>query len=86
MSQLVTVKDAAIQLSCSEAAIRKWIYQGKLPRVKVGRLTRLRQRDIDSLINDGLGAPRNPSGSPLASLGGIRSDDSRCPPQDWSPS
>jgi excisionase family DNA binding protein len=51
----VTVKDAAIQLSCSEAAIRKWIYQGKLPRVKVGRLTRLRQRDIDSLITDGLG-------------------------------
>ena len=63
MSQLVTVKDAAIQLSCSEAAIRKWIYQGKLPRVKVGRLTRLRQRDIDSLINDGLERREIPPGA-----------------------
>ncbi len=54
MDQLVTVKDAARLLSCSEAAIRKWVYQRRLPVVKVGRLTRLRQRDLEALVTSGL--------------------------------
>ena len=55
MNQLVTVKDAAGLLSCSEAAIRKWIYQRRLPVVKVGRLTRLRLSDLEALVTNGLG-------------------------------
>ena len=55
MDRLLSVKEAAALLSCSEAAIRKWIYQRRLPRVKVGRLTRLRQRDVEALVSDGLG-------------------------------
>jgi len=51
----VTVKEAAELLACSEAAVRKWIYQGRLPKVKVGRLTRLRQSDVEALISDGSG-------------------------------
>lgn len=54
MEQLLTVKQAAALLVCSEAAIRKWIYQRRLHRVKVGRLTRLRQSDIEALVSDGL--------------------------------
>ena len=53
MDQLVTVKRAADLLSCSEAAIRKWIYLRRLRRVKVGRLTRLRQCDVEAFIKDG---------------------------------
>ena len=54
MEQLVTVKEAAHLLSCSEAAIRKWLYQRRLPTVKVGRLIRLRLSDLEALIARGL--------------------------------
>jgi excisionase family DNA binding protein len=54
MDQLMTVKQAAEALSCSEAAIRKWIYQRRLPAVKVGRLTRLRASDLEALLAKGL--------------------------------
>ena len=54
MDQLLTVKQAAQQLACSEAAVRKWIYQRRLPAVKVGRLTRLRLGDLEALVTKGL--------------------------------
>ena len=54
MEQLVTVDDAARLLSCTPAAIRKWLSQGRLPRVKVGRLARLRAEDIADVIAHGL--------------------------------
>ena len=54
MDQLVTVKEAARLLSCSEAAVRKWLYQRRLPAVKVGRLTRLRLGDLEALVAKGL--------------------------------
>ena len=54
MEQLLTVKEAAKMLSCSEAAIRKWVYQRRLPVVKVGRLTRLRLSDLETLVERGL--------------------------------
>jgi excisionase family DNA binding protein len=50
----VTVKEAAELLACSEAAVRKWIYQHRLPKVKVGRLTRLRLGDLEALVSGGL--------------------------------
>jgi excisionase family DNA binding protein len=56
MDRLLTIKEAAELLACSEAAIRKWIYQRRLPHVKVGRLTRLRQRDVEALVTKGLGS------------------------------
>ncbi len=46
MDGLLSIKDAAGSLACSEAMLRNWIHQGKLPRVKVGRLTRIRQEDL----------------------------------------
>ena len=54
MEQLVTVEDAARMLSCTPAAIRKWLSQGRLPRVKVGRLTRLRVQDLAAVTAKGL--------------------------------
>lgn len=58
MNQLMTVKEAAGLLSCSESAIRKWLYQRRLPRVKVGRLTRLRRNDVEAIMSGGLQADR----------------------------
>jgi excisionase family DNA binding protein len=56
MDRLLTVKEAAELLACSEAAVRKWIYQQRLPKVKVGRLTRLRQADVKALVDAGSGS------------------------------
>lgn len=61
MDQLVSPKQAAQLLSCSEAAVRKWIYQRRLPVVKVGRLTRLRLRDLEALVAQGLHDARDRS-------------------------
>ena len=51
MDGLLTIKDAAQRLACSEAMLRKWIHRGKLPTVKVGRLTRIRQQDLDAWVH-----------------------------------
>ncbi len=56
MDGLLSIKNAAGSLACSEAMLRKWIHQGKLPRVKVGRLTRIRQEDLEAWIRLGLQA------------------------------
>ena len=50
MNGLLTIKEAAKFLVCSEAMLRKWIHQGKLPRVKVGRLARIRQSDLEGWL------------------------------------
>jgi excisionase family DNA binding protein len=66
MDQLLTVKEAAERLACTEAAIRKWLYQRRLPAVKVGRLVRLRETDLEAVIARGvrphIGAPQVISG------------------------
>jgi excisionase family DNA binding protein len=54
MDQLMSVKEAADSLSCSPAAIRRWLHQGRLQPVKVGRLTRLRATDVQQIIERGL--------------------------------
>jgi excisionase family DNA binding protein len=50
MEQLLTVKQAAEVLVCSEAAIRKWAYQRRLPVVRVGRLVRVRVTDLEAFV------------------------------------
>lgn len=50
----MTVKEAAKTLAVTEAAIRKWLYQGRLSCVKMGRLIRLRQSHVEALVRDGL--------------------------------
>ena len=54
MTQLVTVNEAAELLACTPAAVRKWISQGRIARVKVGRLTRLRLTDVEAIASGGL--------------------------------
>lgn len=54
MDGLFTIREAAKFLACSEAMLRKWIHQRKLPHVKVGRLTRIRRSDLDAWVRLGL--------------------------------
>jgi excisionase family DNA binding protein len=56
MESLVSIKTAAACLGCSEAMLRKWIQLGRLSTIKVGRLTRLRQSDLDAWLRVGLSA------------------------------
>ena len=59
MEKLLTTKQAAELLACSEAAIRKWLYQRRIPAVKVGRLVRLRVADLEALVASGTRIPLN---------------------------
>jgi len=52
--KLLTVEDFADALSITPAAVRKWIYQGRLVPVKLGRAVRLRCSDLDRIVADGL--------------------------------
>jgi excisionase family DNA binding protein len=51
---LLTLPQAAELLACSTGAIRKWVRQGRLRPVRLGRAVRLRARDIERAIADGI--------------------------------
>jgi excisionase family DNA binding protein len=57
MDGLVSVREAARLLACSEALLRKRLYQRALPCVKIGRLTRIRKADLEAWLR--LGLPRH---------------------------
>lgn len=48
--QLLTAKEAAEFLCLSENTIRQWIWQRRLPVVRLGRAVRLRREDLEQLI------------------------------------
>ena len=58
MKELMTIKHFAAALAVSDAAVRKWLYQRRLEPVKLGRAVRLRRRDLDRLVNEGLDAKK----------------------------
>ena len=49
---LLTIEEAAERLSVSPRNIRHQIYLRRLPIVKVGRLVRIDERDLDAFIED----------------------------------
>jgi excisionase family DNA binding protein len=54
MTELLSIKIVAARLSCSESMLKKWIAKGRIPTVKVGRLTRIRQEDVEAWVRLGL--------------------------------
>jgi excisionase family DNA binding protein len=56
MTKMLDVEEVAAILGCSVAAVRKWQYQGRLRRVKVGRLVRIPAEDVERLCAEGLPA------------------------------
>jgi len=50
MEKLLTVTEAAQILSCSIPTVRRWLSERRLPKVKVGGLTRLRERDLEAFL------------------------------------
>jgi excisionase family DNA binding protein len=52
--RLLTVPDVAQRLQVSERAVRRWIAEGRLPAVRLGRAVRIRPADLAQLITTGL--------------------------------
>lgn len=51
--RLLTVEEAAERLNVSVRNIRHQIFQRRLPVVKIGRLVRVDERDLEALIERG---------------------------------
>ena len=54
MTDLLSIEEAARRLSCSQAAIRKWLAQRRVRAVRLGRLVRLRSADVERIATEGL--------------------------------
>lgn len=52
-SGLLTVEETAALLRVRPSTVRAWLTQGRLPRVKIGRLTRILRQDCEALIRAG---------------------------------
>ncbi|MDQ4144399.1 MAG: helix-turn-helix domain-containing protein [Actinomycetota bacterium] len=52
-ARLLTVDDAAERLNVSVRNVRHQIFTRRLPVVKIGRLVRIDERDLEALIDRG---------------------------------
>jgi excisionase family DNA binding protein len=53
VGDLLRIKQAAALATVQPSTIRAWLTQGKLPRMKIGRLTRILRSDLEALIHSG---------------------------------
>jgi excisionase family DNA binding protein len=49
-ARLVTISEAAEYLAVSVSTLYGWVYQRRIPFVKVGRALRFDKSDLDSLV------------------------------------
>ena len=67
----LTVAEVAEMLKLNQQTVRNWIDQGSLPALRVGRRVRIKQSDLqrilDASYSSSAGAKRNASGSPSPS-------------------
>lgn len=52
-TRLITVKEAAHRLSLSGDTIRKWLRSGRLKGVKVSRVWRVYEEDVQKIESEG---------------------------------
>ena len=52
--QLLTVADASVCLAVAPVTLRRWIRQGLVPSVRLGRARRVRLGDVEALMRVGL--------------------------------
>jgi excisionase family DNA binding protein len=57
MPELMNLKEGADVLRLSIHTVRAWIYQGRLPYVRLGRRVLLRREDLEILIQKGFQSP-----------------------------
>ncbi|MDE3041876.1 MAG: helix-turn-helix domain-containing protein [Nitrospirota bacterium] len=54
MDTLLSLAQVSDRLSCSREMLKKWIRLGRIHIVKIGRLTRIRQSDVEAWVRLGL--------------------------------
>jgi excisionase family DNA binding protein len=52
MKKLLNVKDVEDRLNIRQSTLRAWIFQGKIPVVRIGRLVRFKESDLDRWLKD----------------------------------
>lgn len=57
MSELLTLKEGANRVHVSFPTFRRWVDQGILPVVRIGRVVRVRAEDLDALVESRLVRP-----------------------------
>jgi excisionase family DNA binding protein len=57
-SPLVTTNEVAKTLHCTAACVRRWRREGRIHALKLGRLVRFNQIEIDRIATEGLKVPR----------------------------
>lgn len=50
--RFVGIKDLAVYLDLSENTVKAWVYQGKLPFIKMGRLIKFDLRQIEKWLDE----------------------------------
>jgi len=65
VDSFLTVADVAEMLKLNQQTVRNWIDQGSLPAVRVGRRVRIRQSDLDRLLDEGRTGGQASSGEEL---------------------
>lgn len=52
MDELLTVREVAERLKLTEKSVRRYISEGKLPAVKLGRVLRVREADLETFVEE----------------------------------
>ena len=54
MKKLLKVPELAEGFNVSDACVRRWVLEGKIPYVKIGRLIRFRPELLEEIISQGM--------------------------------
>jgi excisionase family DNA binding protein len=46
MDQLLSIREVSEKLSVKQSTLRAWVFQGKIPCVRLGRLVRFKEGDL----------------------------------------
>ena len=50
MEDLIGVPEVAKKIGAKESTIRAWVFQRRIPHVRVGRLVRFRESEIEAWV------------------------------------
>ncbi len=62
MTKLLNITEVAERLAVSPLTIRKWVFEQRLPVVRVGRSVRIREQDLEALVSFGFQPARRGRG------------------------
>jgi excisionase family DNA binding protein len=51
VDKLYTIPEVAEIIKCSRRGVEEWIKSGKLKHVKIGRLIRIKEKDLQNFID-----------------------------------